>query len=125
MKNKQKERFLRLQKKAFEARNKLIEYWDKLSYKYNGYIYAQSRAETKKLDDLRERSDKHWDNFFNYLQSISPRNWSSFVPVTYIMESLTFEDAITKGQLSEIPPPAFGASQKDIEIFCQPIEEKP
>lgn len=69
-------------------------------------------TEQRKRNQLREKTTKAQDAFFEYLQSVSPRDWSRGVPAYWLYESLTFADAArpVNEQLSVVPPMAHGAT---------------
>mgnify|MGYP000948461977 CR=1 FL=1 len=71
-----------------------------------------SRAEETKLESLRKRSYESGKKFFDFVQSISPRDWSYDVPASWVREDLTFADAVrpVNESLSVVPPLSYGAT---------------
>lgn len=110
-----KVKFDALRKRYLKAADALANLEIALSAKYG----LSSRpdwytgAERKKLTALRERIDKATDAFTGHLGRISPRDWSYGVPVRWICETLSYEDAVrpTSEPLSVRPPLAYGATQ--------------
>lgn len=64
-----------------------------------------SRAEAKALASAKAAVDKAGKKFFDHLQSFSPRDWSYGVPIHWLYEDLTYEDAArpTTERLSVVP----------------------
>lgn len=116
------QRFAYLQGVAQAAADAESNYRINLRVKYGSASYG-SRTEQTKLTKLGERSNKTFQRFFAFLQSISPRDWASCVPCNWMLRKLTYDDAITAGQMSMTPNPAWGYVQADAVRFAQPITE--
>jgi len=71
-----------------------------------------SRADAKKLERLEEAERTAGRAFTDYLATISPRDWSYGVPLQWVLETLTFEDAVRPvGEtLSVVPPLSYGST---------------
>lgn len=85
------------------------------------YPYQAPKGKLKRLDALRAREDKASAAIFAWLDANSPRQWRTGVPAYWICESLTYDDAVTSGQLSVVPPPSYGCYPSDSIRFAQPI----
>src|SRR6185312_13336491 len=77
-----------------------------------------TNIENKTSERLSARLHKIEDLFLGLLLAISPRSWSSGAPLHWIMTDLTYDDAITRGPLSVIPPCAFASSAADLKRFA-------
>jgi hypothetical protein len=109
-----------LQRKARETADADQTERIRLQVKYSAVQYA-SKTELRRLDVLRRAEDRARDRLYAYLKEISPRDWSQGVPITWVVRRLTFEDAVTAGQLAQIPDPAWGCSVEDSRRFAQPV----
>ena len=110
----QRARFDSLRARYLTARKKYNDLDIAFSSRY-GRTYNKtwlSAADRKKLENARASADKAGDAFYEYVKTISPRDWSYGVPIHWISEDLTFEDAIRPlgEKLSVSPPPSFGSS---------------
>lgn len=110
-----------LQRKAQEARDADTAERIRLQVKYSAVHYA-STAERKRLEVLQRAAQRAGNRLYAYLAAISPRDWSTGVPVSWIIGRLTFDDATTAGQLAMIPDPAWGSTQEDARRFAQPVK---
>ncbi len=119
---KQRARFETLQTAARVAAGAWQTLKVDLTFKYGDRAYA-SRTETAKLDRLHSAETRTFNKFTDYLASISPRDWRSGVPCVWLRDSLTFDDAITRGQLSTVPPAAWGSDVRELVRFAQPVNE--
>lgn len=96
---------------------------NELDRRYQSHRYAKS-GERKKLESLERAGRKHSDRFLGLLASISPRDWTSGVPVVWLRDGLTYADAVTTGALSVVPPPSWGSTVRDSEMFAMPIRSE-
>ncbi len=80
-----------------------------------------TRTELKKLETVRRAQDREYDRFFLLLDRIAGRDFRNGVPWVWVMENLTYEDAITKGQLSVVPPVYYGGTERGAEEFAQAV----
>jgi hypothetical protein len=71
-----------------------------------------SKSEQRQLESTRNRLSKAESVFFDYLTSISPRDWSYGVPCHWLYEKLSFADAVRPigERLSVVPPMSFGST---------------
>ena len=71
-----------------------------------------SRADAKKLERLDEAERVASRAFTDHLDSISARDWTYGVPVQWLLETLTFEDAVrlVGEKLSVVPPLSYGST---------------
>lgn len=117
-----RDRFEALKLKARVSAMKLQRLVTELDAHYQSHRYAP-RTMRHKLDALRIADNKAWDKLFAFIQSISPRDWSCYVPIHWIRDHLTYEDAMTSGQLSVVPPPCYGSTPAQLQQFAWPIRE--
>lgn len=94
-----------------------------LECRYQQLCYAPL-TKRRQVEALNRTADRHQAKFFAFLESISPRNWAEGVPIRWIVDSLTFEDATTRGQLTDVPPPAWGYEPQDSQRFALPVREE-
>lgn len=82
-----------------------------VSSKYGSTAWA-SRSEKSKLERLKGAVSRTGDALFEYVQSISPRSWSSGVPFWWVCEKLAYADAVRSltEPLSVVPPLAYGST---------------
>lgn len=80
-------------------------------------------GELRRLEGAKTRASDLADEFFVFVASISPRDWSNGIPFTWIVEKLTYADAVTRGALSVVPPASYGGSASDNERFARPLPE--
>lgn len=110
-----RERFDALRARYIAARVKQEEHYAALRFKYGGeYKDSWLRAGERNLEDrLSAAVDKAGDALFAHVQAISPRDWSVGVPVSWVLEDLTFEDAERPvGEpLSVVPPLSYGSTR--------------
>lgn len=88
-----------------------------LDAKYGDRRYCSTR-ERRALDVLDRAERRAWDAFWRYLCAISPRDWAAGVPVVWLRDSLTFADAVTRGPLSVVPPPAYGYDDRAMRQYA-------
>lgn len=110
------ERFATLRAKYIEKRDARNTFEREIRWKYGDNRWSTAwigRDERTKLERLRSAADKAASAFYDYLAEISPRDWSYGVPVHWLYESLTYEDAIrpTTESLSVVPPLSHGATE--------------
>lgn len=106
-------RFAALRRRYLARKTKLDAREGALRVKYGELqISWLTRAERLELERLRAGADAAGDAFFAYLKAISPRDWSYGVPVHWLYEALTYEDAIRPATetLSVVPPLSYGAA---------------
>jgi hypothetical protein len=122
------ERYATLRTRAREAAERLRQYQIRLSVRYgsmsgNTPDHYLKAAERRKRDQLKAACDRHDRAMYAYVEAISPRAWDQGVPYTWIVHTLTFDDAVTRGALSVVPPPAWGFGQDDTRRIAQPVQE--
>jgi hypothetical protein len=107
-------KFASLRARYLTAVGKREELESRLTSKYSSAWKRDwlSTAERHALERLGAAVDKASDAFFAHLQSISPRDWSSGVPVHWLYTDLSYEDAVRPvgEKLSVTPPLAYGAT---------------
>lgn len=81
-----------------------------------------TRTEEARLDSFDRVQCAVADEFFNLLDVISPRRWRTGVAMWWIIERLSYADAITSGPLSELPQAGYGSSQREVERFADALE---
>ncbi len=94
-----------------------------LRMKY-GSSYQKSwlkSSDVKKLDALTAKKGKLSAQMHDLLARIAPRDWGSGVSSWWVMNKLTWEDAITTGPLSTMPDPSYGNSEREMRAFMQPV----
>lgn len=77
-----------------------------------------TNSEITRLERFRAAQDREGEKMFALLERISPRDWRSGVPYVWVMESLSFEDAVTDGALSTVPDVAYGQTEADVRRFA-------
>lgn len=75
-------------------------------------------GEARQLERFADRRSAVSDEFFELLAEIGGRSWTTGVPHWWVMEELTYEDAVTTGELATIPPPAYGSTEHDVMCFA-------
>lgn len=95
-----------------------------LSVRYGGSIHYAKAAERKRLDQFSKAERKACDRFCKHLASISPRDWSSSVPVSWLRDRLTYADALTTEALSMVPDPAWSYTDRDMRAFAAALPAK-
>lgn len=105
-------RFAELRSKILAATAKVDQFDSALRAKY-GTSYQSSWikvGERDTLERLRAARGRAGDAFTKHLASFSPRNWDVGVPIHWVWERLTYEDAARPlGEpLSVVPPLAWG-----------------
>lgn len=115
------ERFAELQRKAQEAYTHMYAFRQELNRRYQDHAYAPA-AKRNRLAVLERAERRAWDRFWKYLCVISTRAWEAGVPVSWIREALTYDDAVTTSALSVIPPPAYGYTVEESRRFAWPVQ---
>lgn len=116
----QAERFAALRAKTLDAIATRQTYKAELDAHYHDAAYAPA-AKRAKLERLNNALKRHEDRFFAFVQTISPRDWTSGVPLGWIMRELTYDDAITRGPLSVVPPASWGYDVHHNRGFAAPL----
>ena len=116
------ERFAELQTKWQNASTACYALRIALDARYQSYRYAP-RPRLRKLESLERAEHRAHERFYAFLKAISPRNWESGVPCRWAMNKLTYEDAVTRGQLAHVPDPAFGYNVTDMQRFSWPLAD--
>lgn len=91
--------------------------------RYQDVAYAPSKVR-RAIDVLARKEKRMQEKVYAILAVVSPRDWTRGIPITYVRESLTWADAITRGQLATIPKPAYGYSDQDSKQFARPLPEE-
>lgn len=79
-------------------------------------------TERRRLDVFRRAQDRASDAMFALLDRIGGRSWRSLVPHQWVMDELSYEDAVTRDALSVIPPLGYGARPSDLEHLARAID---
>lgn len=77
-----------------------------------------TRGEKLKRELIKVASDRAIDRMCDLLDVIGCRDWRTGVPAHWLVESLTYADAVTTGALSVVPPLAYGGSAARMRVFC-------
>jgi hypothetical protein len=111
-------KFDKLRERYLARTKKLDEHKLQIHSKYgdgwsDGWL---ANADRRKLESERDQVGKTGDAFFEYLTSISPRDWSYGVPSFWLYESLSFADAVrpVDEPLSVVPPLSYGSTRPRI-----------
>ena len=120
---KARQRFAELQSKAQQTAKAAQDYAIRLRVKYGDAYYRGylGKKATHRLDILQRANTRAVDRFFALLDTIGGRQFRSGVPCHWLIEKLTYEDAVTRGQMSAVPPPAWGCSDADMPRFAAPV----
>lgn len=110
-------RYLKVAERREAWRHKMFDKYRTWTF-YSHQLLASERK-TQEAIDVAE--SKLSDAMFALLDRVSRRHWRSGVPQAWIMEHLTWEDAITEGRLSVTPPCAWGTMPSDAVRFAQPV----
>lgn len=81
-------------------------------------------TERRFLDSLKKKQDKAFDRLYEWLDKFSPRDWESGISSAWIRDHLTYEDAVTTGEMANVPRPSYGYSDKDMIPFMAAIKDK-
>ncbi len=93
----------------------------KYTWAAHPFIYA-NKTERGRYDRALAAENKAALAAFAWLDDNSPRDWRGGAPVGWIRDHLTFDDAITRGALSEVPPPAYGSTAAQMRRFAAALE---
>ena len=76
-----------------------------------GTVWKAPSGKQKKLEPLSRRQSKASDKFYDLLRKISPRQWEQGVPTTWVLNNLSYEDAVRPADepLQDFIPTAYGA----------------
>jgi hypothetical protein len=76
-----------------------------------GTVWKAPSGKQKKLEPLSRRQSKASDKFYDLLGKISPRQWEEGVPTTWVLNKLSYEDAVRPADepLQDFIPTAYGA----------------
>jgi hypothetical protein len=80
-----------------------------------------TKGELAKLTAAHAAETKEHDKMFALLDDISPRNWRSGIAAWWVLNHLTYDDAITRGPLSTTPTAAYGYSVRSAEQFAEAL----
>lgn len=83
--------------------------------------YTVPRGKREALKAAHDRAYAAELAVCDYINSISPRSWSSGVPMRYVTDELPFLDVITDGALSTVPPVPYGGSISQVRTFAQAL----
>lgn len=115
-------KFLSLRARYQIASNNYDALDSALRLKYGPYQRSWLKSgERKKLESLLDKKHKLQMQFYELLQRISPRDWGRGIASWWMIENLTWEDAITTGPLSTMPVPSIGYSERDMRAFMEPV----
>lgn len=84
-------------------------------------VTLMNRGEEETLRRALAAEDRALDRVLTVLGEVSPRDFRGSCPVGFIGADLTWEDAITDGPLSVIPPAPYGRRQADMERFATEV----
>lgn len=115
-----RERFEKLQGAWKQAWMKVQDRKDYLASKYQQWNMA-SYSERNKVIKLQDAESKASDKFFEFLDTIATRDFRSGVPLYWILQNLTYDDATTKGPMQCIPDLAWGCHAGSLERFKQRV----
>jgi hypothetical protein len=118
----QREQFEALRAKALAAKAKHEHLRAEATARYRHYLYAPA-AQRDRIEGAHKALRKAEERFYAHLHKISPRQWTVGVASRWVVESLTFEDAVTEGVLSVMPDPAWGFSAADLATFAGPVKK--
>ena len=110
-----------LQERWCVAHEAMLTVLYSLDRRYGKAAYAPL-GKRAKLEAAYKREDKASDAIFAWLDARSPRDWRHGVPAYWVCTQLTEADALTAGQLSVVPPPAYGHYESDAVRFAMPVE---
>jgi hypothetical protein len=115
-------RFADLQVHARVTRDAALAVRGDLNRRYTYHGYAKA-AERKRLERLQRAADRAQEAFTSYLCTIAPaeRDWYRGVPLHWLIDSLTYADAVTRDALSVVPPAAYGYAESWPRMFARAI----
>lgn len=103
---------------AAEAENALRF---ELARKHGSVSWAR-KGDRARLDLLYKREERAGRQIMAFLDTRSLRNWRRGCPYWWICSELTYDDAVSTGRLSVLPPLAYGQSEREREAFCAALE---
>lgn len=118
-------KFIAIKTKWFELRRKQEEYESMLFHRYGKHNPPSnwlSAVDKKKADAIRDQMNKTSHRMHELLERVSPRDWSRGIAAHWIMDNLSWEDAITTGPLSMIPHASYGTTQAEVDRFARAIQ---
>jgi hypothetical protein len=115
------DRFSQLQTRAQSSAREARDYRIGLHVKYGGSVHWASRGERSRLEQLDRRASKDCDRLHAYVSAISPRDWTQGIPSRWVVDCLTYADAVTRGPLSRVPDPAWGYTEAYARQFAQEV----
>lgn len=74
-----------------------------------------STPHVKKYNQLRNKYDKLYGKLMDAIREVSPRQWESGIPVFWIVENVTYAMAVTRGEISPVPPASWGSVQNNTQ----------
>lgn len=117
-----KQQFEKLVGKCRKLASQSYEYRIELDSRYGSVSWNCWKAsERKQYQTILERSSKAQDRLFAVLEDVGSRDWSSGVPVRWIVENITWEMATTNDTIP-IPPPAYGQDAKFSRRFAEALK---
>lgn len=115
-------KFLELRIKVINATRDRDDMIQELTVKYGSeYRSCMNRTQEKALKRLQERVEKVVQRFYDYIDAISPRDWSTGVASYYVTHMVSYADIVTTGKLQETPMPAYGNTIDRIRQFMEPV----
>jgi hypothetical protein len=117
-------KFNSIRKRVLAASERIDAHEDALRRKYGQTRPPAAwltRTEDRKRETLYAAQSKAWDDMFDLLDIISPRQWRSGIAAAWVAEHLTYEDATTTGPLSVVPTPGYGSTQRSVEQFAEAV----
>ena len=109
-------RYQALNERYHEMRRELIRQY--------GDHWKAPCGKQDKLAALDTRTSAAMERVFVWLDENSPRFWRTGCPAYWICEELTYEDAMTTGPLSVIPPLCWGQTPDDMRRFAAALPEE-
>jgi len=115
-----RQRFDAIRRRYFAASERQSRLEDDFRRKYGSSSPPDAwltKGEYERQRAIDRAIDKEYEAMFALLDRISPRSWRAKVAAWWVLERLSFEDAITEGPLSVIPQAGFGWEKAEIERF--------
>lgn len=118
-----RETFEHRQNTAKRKAEGLSEFITDMAVKYGapGRQHYWSSREVKLYEKLKKAQSRAEASFFKHLKTVQTRDFSVGVPVWWLRDKLTFEDATTTDAMSVIPPPAYGYTDHDARQKAQAV----
>lgn len=117
-----RERFEKLQEKWKNAWVKVWKQKGFLESKYRDWHNA-SMTDRRKVIKMQDAENAASDKFFEFLDTIATRNFRSGAPIYWILQNLTYDDAVTYGPMSCIPDLAWGCHESSLDKFRLPVRQ--